>query len=471
MTSWIRTSLCLVVALLALAAPRGVRAEKRIVVLDIPGAPSNELRDELVAILRVKYRVIAGAVYEDAARNLGAAESIDPNVAKVAAAIGADGVLESAFFEVGKERYALRIRLRSGVDGKIVKRITLRLKSPRLGARVKAQLEGKLVPAVDGLPFVEEQSAARPGASRSEQAREQGKPTGVADREALTPEDTISEEGPRATSAVLGPSASMAGSLAPASLQLGASVVARDLTFSTDPPDFAEAPDGYDGPLAPGIYASGEVYPLAFTSMRTSPVAKLGVGFEIDRVIGLKTAIQGGAMETPVPTTQMRYGIGLRVRHRFGQSAMRPTIKLAFGMGRLSFVLDEDAVPIGVVLDVPSTSYAYMDPGIGVHVPITPRVALTTAGHFMLVTDTGEMQKPDQYGAAKLLAFSADAGVEVMATERLLVRLAAAYTAVSFEFKGTGAQTNNRDGDETTKDVTGALDRYLHGMLAVGYRF
>jgi hypothetical protein len=196
-----------------------------------------------------------------------------------------------------------------------------------------------------------------------------------------------------------------------------------------------------------------------------------GMGFEVDRVLGLQTAIDTGAMTVLAPTTQMRYSVGLRVRYNILGNPSLPTIKLAFGLGRLSFDVNRDDVPLGVMLDVPNTAYSYREPTLSLHVPVARRVALTAAGTFLFITDAGEVQEQEQYGAALVKGFAAGLGVDVLATRGLLVRLTGAYTAVNFEFRGTGAQSNGRDGDDTTQDVDGAHDRYLSGALTLGYVF
>ncbi|MEM9490118.1 MAG: hypothetical protein AAGC55_13300, partial [Myxococcota bacterium] len=62
-------------------------------------------------------------------------------------------------------------------------------------------------------------------------------------------------------------------------------------------------------------------------------------------------------------------------------------------------------------------------------------------------------------------------GVRVMATESIMIAANASYTAIGFDFDSVGDLSNGRDGDPTTADVGGALDRYIGGNVAVGYSF
>ena len=44
-------------------------------------------------------------------------------------------------------------------------------------------------------------------------------------------------------------------------------------------------------------------------------------------------------------------------------------------------------------------------------------------------------------------------------------------TRIGFTFKGTGELSNNRDGDPSTRDVSGASDAYYGGALTGVYLF
>ena len=137
----------------------------------------------------------------------------------------------------------------------------------------------------------------------------------------------------------------------------------------------------------------------------------------------------------------------------------------------LSFAIDRGAAPVGVVVNVPNVEYHYLDPGLAVRVPLSSRLALCAAGRFLLVESAGEVQQADQYGAAKMTGFDADAALELRATPRVLLRAGARYLAIAFAFDGSGAMTTSRDGDPTSVNVGGALDRYLGGYASAGYLF
>jgi hypothetical protein len=88
---------------------------------------------------------------------------------------------------------------------------------------------------------------------------------------------------------------------------------------------------------------------------------------------------------------------------------------------------------------------------------------------FLAVLDTGEIQQPTQYGAAKVTGVDADGGVEMRFGQHFLARAGARLLFMGYDFKGTGAMTD-RDGNGET-DVGGAADRYLGGYLTAGYLF
>jgi hypothetical protein len=104
-------------------------------------------------------------------------------------------------------------------------------------------------------------------------------------------------------------------------------------------------------------------------------------------------------------------------------------------------------------------------------VPIgTERLVLTLAAQAMLIRDTGEIQTPEQYGAAKVTGVEGSVSIDAAITRHVLLRLRGGMSQVGYDFTGNGAMSNNRDGDPN-QDVGGALDRWLgtSAALAVAY--
>ncbi len=259
-------------------------------------------------------------------------------------------------------------------------------------------------------------------------------------------------------------------------ISAGLSVVQRKLSFTVSSGLGNQAPRGYDGTPVAGAYVTGELYPMAFNDSNRGTTRDIGATFVLDRVIKIESRLRYqdamGADQTAVlPTEQQRWGVGIVFRHNFGHEPTKPTVKLSVRYNKGKFVIDKTAAPMGVSVDIPNMEYTYLDPGLLFRYPLSPTLALQLDGRFLLVTDTGEMQQADQYGGASVTGYDFDAAAEYKMNPKLFFRLGFHMTGIAYDFKGTGMLTTNRDGDPTTQDVFGAMDRYLGGYLTAGYLF
>jgi hypothetical protein len=248
----------------------------------------------------------------------------------------------------------------------------------------------------------------------------------------------------------------------------GMSFVGRNLTFKSSAPA-DQAPRGYQGKTVPGVYATGELYPMSFAGAKGA-LANVGVGFVADRVIKLNSSVSDGMDGTTLlPTKQSRYGINLRYRHNFGAGPRGVSVLASVGYNKLTFSIDKSGAPDNVIVDVPNTSYTYVDPGIGVRVPLAGALSALVEGKFMAVLGTGQIQQPEQYGAATVTGFDGDLGFEYSLGDHFLARAGARLMYIGYSFKGNG-ELSDRDGNGSA-DVGGASDRYLGGYLTAGYAF
>jgi hypothetical protein len=249
-------------------------------------------------------------------------------------------------------------------------------------------------------------------------------------------------------------------------LVAGGSVASRKLDFNVRD-GVMNGPAAYEGPVVGGIYATGEIYPLAFQPGQSSLLRNLGVSFVFDRVLKLESAVDDG-MDGVVnlPTSQTRYGLGARYRLNLGSSPTSPSLVMGAGYNKLTFEIDRGAAP-GAIVDLPNTDYTYLDPGLTLRVPVGDKLAFTVDARLMLFLDAGEIQDPEQYGRAVVTGFDADAAADYRLSERFFVRVGLHLTAVGFDFKGTGEKTD-LNGDEQ-QDVGGAFDRYLGIYAALGF--
>lgn len=254
----------------------------------------------------------------------------------------------------------------------------------------------------------------------------------------------------------------------PLLVNAGASFIGRNLTFNSSAPA-DQRPQGYKGKTVPGVTATGELYPMGFAGAK-GVLANVGVGFVADRVIKLNSSVSDGMDGTALlPTKQSRYGANLRYRHNFGSGPKGVSVWGAVGYNRLTFSIDKSGAPENVTVDVPNMAYSYVDPGLGVRVPVAGSLSALAEGKFMAILSTGEVQNPEQYGAATVTGFDADLALEYALTDHFLVRAGGRLMAIGYKFKGNG-ELSDRDGNGEA-DVGGASDRYLGGYLTGGYAF
>jgi hypothetical protein len=129
-------------------------AKKRVVVLDVEGARNHKLERSLADLVAEEARVIPSGQYRKLARKLKAGKLSPDHVAKVAARLEADGVLESLII-ADSGRYVLRLRLREGTSGRTIKKIAVRLRAPELSGKIEDDLADRLLEAISTLPALE----------------------------------------------------------------------------------------------------------------------------------------------------------------------------------------------------------------------------------------------------------------------------------------------------------------------------
>ena len=256
-------------------------------------------------------------------------------------------------------------------------------------------------------------------------------------------------EGPRADSAVHGMN------LAAIRLDLGASMTGRSLKFASS--SFDAAPSSYRNKPVPGGRIEAELYPAALSD-RTSLLACLGIAGDFDQAASLTIPSADGMSLLKV--TERHYSVGARFRIPFGHRATSPTLTLGVGYGARTFAVDHTT---GMAIDLPDVDYRMVDPGLAARVPLGRRVSLTAGGRALLLTSAGAIANADQYGRAHVPGGSASAGIEVMIGNHLALRVAGEATQLDLKFYGSGMLSTSRDGDPSTIDVHGAVDRYYGG--------
>jgi hypothetical protein len=247
----------------------------------------------------------------------------------------------------------------------------------------------------------------------------------------------------------------------------GISFTGRKLSFTTNLE--MNAPQGYDGLPVPGFIIAADVYPLAFNRKNKGFKRNIGFSLVFDRVLKITSNLKKMNMEYDLPTTEQHYAAGVIYRHPIGKQMQ---LEGSIRYNRRKFAIDKsnpDLQPGDV--DIPSTSYTYVDPGLALKYIMSPTIVLGGDARFLLITDTGAMQNPNQYGGATVTGLDIEGGLDYTLGPKLLLRAALRVTTIGFAFKGNGELTNNRDGDATDTDVSGARDTYFGGFASGVYLF
>jgi TolB-like protein len=463
-----------------LLTPALAFAKKRVVVIEFTGTKGDDFTEAVADVIEEDHSVVSGDRYNRTADRMDAAKPTDENVAKVSARMNVDGVVVGSVKRRGS-RYQVKVMLREGRSGEFVKTVTITTRRTRLTNADKRKLRKELLGAIEDLPpvvtiedidddeeeILDEDDELDEGfvdEPLDDDDRDRDKDDDDRDRKDDDDLDISAER--KADLMARGRGLVIAG---------GASFLQRKLSFSYEASLGLDAPQGYSGKFVAGGYVTGELYPQAFNLKNEGKSRNIGITGVYDQVLQIDSRLtyeEGGMdMIAVLPTEQVRYGVGVVYRHNFGDSPMKPTVKGSIRYNRFRFTIDKTAAPDNVIVDIPNTDYTYIDPGLAVIYPISPELALLADARFIFVTSVGEMQQEDQYGAATVTGVDADAGVRYMINERASVLAGVHYIRIAYAFDGTGALTNNRDGNPDDQDVFGALDSYLGGYAMLGYVF
>jgi hypothetical protein len=243
----------------------------------------------------------------------------------------------------------------------------------------------------------------------------------------------------------------------------GVSFTARTLSFASRA-DLAMKPPGYKGTPVAGAMLEATLYPFGLGGDRTGLLSDLGVNVAVDRVLKIESKNAAGMV---FATTESRLGFGVTLRHAFGRTVTAPVV-----LGTFNYSSQEFSIANASAADIPSIKYAMFEPGLGLRLPVTAKLILGLDAKVMLITDTGDIQQPTQYGTADLLGFEGALAVDYLFTRSIFARAAFRYETIDHTFRGNGAQANARDGDATTTDdVSAARDSYVGGFVTLGYAY
>ena len=480
----------LVIAIAALfvfgAASGTAMAKPKVAIVPLEGDPGGDAQDAITDALGDDAEVAGPKTVTRAIDKLGLdTEMSDKDLKKLSSELEADAILRGTLTSKDGKQI---IHFKLFVKGKKVKGFTIEfgsMKSPKF----KEALHDKLVEKLGGekkVAAAADDDDVKPKKKGDDDADARPKKKGDDDDDAdarpkkKADDDDDADARPKKKKRVgkagddddeeveevttVQPASGHSASHAAVRVDMGISMMSRQLTFNSR--SFEQAPKGYKNSPVPGGRLEAELYPFAF-GKPTSAAAGLGVGGSYDQTfsLNLQSTAQPG---TKFPVTEKHYDIGLRYRIAFGSKASSPSVTIGAGYGRWSFKVNRSALMAGNVIDLPDVDYAGYNPGLMFRIPLGNTVALLFGGSALLVTGTGDIQQPDQYGQAKVTAGSGMFGLDIVFSNRYALRIAAEAAQMGFAFTGGSQMTNNRDGDPATKDVGGAADRYIGGAFTFG---
>ena len=502
------------IGLVMAGAGHASAAKKRVAVLDFTGPKAAKFQASVLKVLKKTAKVVSQKAFTKAAKKVKGFSMDAEGVAKVSKRLELAGVVSGKVAKK-KGKYKLTIKVREGQEGEFLEEsVVVSVKAAKLNKAQEKKVARELNALLRELPDpedaeeeegeAEEEDGDRPVVAGAEEdvgeeetapkkggksLKETSKRTAAASEggdeegggeEAGGEEEGGAEEGGGEEPGGSGGEVSKGASVTTANqadldargravdVAAGLSFSQRTLTFTYDS-NLVNTPQGYDGTLVPGFYVTGEIYPMALVNRKDNGFTRhIGLSLVLDKVLLIKSK-PAGMDDVDLPTSQTRYGAGLIYRWNFGSKPTSPTLKFSARYNKLTFSIDESGAPEGVVIDIPDTSYTYIDPGVGIRFPVTEQIAALGEARFLFVTKAGQIQQDMQYGTTTITGFDVDLGGEYKLTSNLLVRAGLRYTSLSLKFDGTGELTD-RNGDGT-QDVNSAKDRYLGIYATAGWLF
>jgi hypothetical protein len=141
-----------VAAVLLAAGP--AHADRSVVVFDVDGARSDDLRDDLIEVLEDAYDVVPGSFYDRVAKRIGADGMAPDEVMKVAIELEVDAIVEAQLEPDGDGAHLLRLQVRAGTSGEVVKRLAVRVYDGEIGRKSTKKLRVRLLEQIDDLPSI-----------------------------------------------------------------------------------------------------------------------------------------------------------------------------------------------------------------------------------------------------------------------------------------------------------------------------
>jgi hypothetical protein len=380
-----------VVLALALAAPTGAAAKKKVAVIDFKGPAAKAEKAVVKALREEGFQIVGPTNWKKAEKKAKAKGRSERALSKAAAKAGVAAVVMGKIQKKGRKSF-LVLKVHDGKSGTLIETVEVELKRGKIDKKAEAAVAQDLTPVVrrgetaggDSAPDDKPVRASREDPPRP---RDDDKPTKVDDDKPLKPrEDRVASAGgdsggdppvvkkkkEKDEEPGEGEKRSLFG------VGAGMSLWARSMSVSP-----GGSADTYKGQPVPGLRLDGEVFPAA--AFVRNFVADFGLGFFFD-MIWLQSEMSGGGGK--LKSTQMRWGADLRWRHKFTDSATSPVLRAAFQISQLSFKIDRTNAPAD--LNIPDVKYTSYAPQVGIMFPLGSKTfQLGGMFGFLIASESG----------------------------------------------------------------------------------
>ena len=361
---------------------------KRVVVTGFAGPGGGRARSYVLRVLRRYHTIVSVRKFARTARRLHVRLSGRRNVRKICHKANIDAVVYGRVVR-RRGRWWLRIWVRDGATGRVVKREVIRLRGPRMNASSRHTTRyfvRKAMGRVEGVSDEEEEaSSAGPTIPPVRDEEKVRKKKHKKKREKPAPKWSY---------------------LTAVEAGLVLDVVAR--RFVLYPKD--SNPDYKTAGVIPPVGLYFEVFPGAFLT-KTVGASDVGIGFWWTRSFGVTSDTDRS--DERYETVYQKVDFWLTYRWNILAKPSSPELRLDLGMGNLRFMID--APPgSGDPIKAVGVRFWYVMPRLRGKFPIlTNRLAALAGFAFMHPFQIGPTAQPWAYGGAKAWGMDLTAGLDV----------------------------------------------------------
>jgi hypothetical protein len=379
-------------------------------------------------------RVVEGALAKDSRVDLAQAED-------GSAAFALQGKVSR-----GPRGWRLELRLSRQAETQSLSLRTLTGRSPRAVVR---QVRAGVGDWVAGeLAGARARTEARDG-SQADRTDPESASAGRRPRSRSAPVADAGSGSEQRTGSAPGSGPSWAGERTALHVAAGVRLFGRDFRYRDD---LFDSLADYRLRMGPEIVLRGQWYPAAhFTA---GAAGSFGVELSFAHSVGLDSTGTGSESNARRGTRSLRYGVGLRGRHRWGPVRVHGT----FGYGAQRFEVEEGASePL-----VPDVAYRHLRFAAGASVILWERVTLAMELAWLHLLHVGQLGSQGWFAGASGAGFEGRLGIRVRIAAGVELQLTGQWRRYFFSL-------DPEPGD--ARVAGGAVDQYPAVTLGLGWRY